>query len=164
MAKAEPVLRRAVASDLPAIVRLLADDGLGRTRESGPEDAAYARAFAAIEADPNNAVYVVDQDGEVLGCAQLTLIPGLTRRGATRALIEGVRVSPTRRGEGLGRWFLQRLVALARENGCALIQLTSDKRRTDAHRFYESLGFAASHVGFKLSLPASESPDGAAAP
>jgi GNAT superfamily N-acetyltransferase len=152
-AMTDTAVRRAVAADLPAIVGLIADDSLGRTREGGPDDAAYARAFAAIERDPNNALYVIDRAGEVIGCAQLTIIPGLARRGLTRGQIEGVRVSSGHRGQGLGRWFFERLIAIARESGCGLVQLTSDAARPDAHRFYESLGFTASHVGFKLALP-----------
>jgi GNAT superfamily N-acetyltransferase len=95
---------------------------------------------------------VIDVAGDVVGCAQLTIIPGLSRRGMKRAQIEAVRVSSRRRGEGLGRWFFDALIAIARERGCGLVQLTSDKRRTEAHRFYGSLGFVASHEGFKLSL------------
>jgi GNAT superfamily N-acetyltransferase len=145
------VLRRATAADLPAIVRLLADDELGQGREGG-EERAYAAAFAAIERDPNNMILVVDMDGAVAGCAQLTIIPGLARRAVTRGQIEAVRVAAGHRGQGLGRWFMQALIAAARERGCGLVQLTSDARRPDAHRFYESLGFTASHVGFKLAL------------
>jgi GNAT superfamily N-acetyltransferase len=151
MSPAEPALRLATSADLPAILGLLADDALGRTREGGA-DAAVEAAFAEIERDPNNALYVIDIAGEVVGCAQLTVIPGLARRGMKRAQIEAVRVSSRRRGEGLGRWFFEKLIAIAREKGCGLVQLTSDKRRAEAHRFYGSLGFVASHEGFKLSL------------
>jgi GNAT superfamily N-acetyltransferase len=150
--KPEPRIRPASRADLPAIIRLLADDGIGKSREGAPEDPAYAAAFAAIERDLNNTIYVIDRGGEVAGCAQLTLIPGLSRRGATRALIEAVRVSSRHRGEGLGRWFFEQLIAVARKAGCRLVQLTSDKRRSDAHRFYESLGFVGSHEGYKLTL------------
>ena len=148
----EPRIRPAARADLPAIVRLLGDDGIGKSREGEPDDPVFAAAFAAIERDPNNTIYVIDLQGEVAGCAQLTLIPGLSRHGATRALIEAVRVSSAHRGEGLGRWFFEQLIAKAREAGCSLVQLTSDKRRTDAHRFYEALGFVASHEGYKLAL------------
>jgi GNAT superfamily N-acetyltransferase len=151
MSAPEPRLRLATAADIPAILALLADDDLGRTREGGA-DAAVQAAFAEIERDPNNAIYVIDIGGEVAGCAQLTVIPGLSRRGLKRAQLEAVRVSSRRRGEGLGRWFLEQLIAVAREKGCGLVQLTSDKRRADAHRFYGSLGFVASHEGFKLPL------------
>jgi GNAT superfamily N-acetyltransferase len=145
-------IRRAVREDLPAIVALLADDELGRGREGGVPDRVYSEAFERISRDPANAVYVIDQSGEVLGCGQLTVIPGLSRRAATRGLIEAVRVAARHRGRGLGRWFMEELIAIARREGCSLVQLTSDKRRRDAHRFYESLGFTASHEGFKLAL------------
>jgi GNAT superfamily N-acetyltransferase len=151
MSAPEPALRLARPADIPAILALLADDALGRTREGGADEAAQA-AFGEIERDPNNALYVIDIAGQVAGCAQLTIIPGLSRRGMKRAQIEAVRVSSRRRGEGLGRWFFDALIAIARERGCGLVQLTSDKRRTEAHRFYGSLGFVASHEGFKLSL------------
>ena len=151
MSASEAVLRLATRADIPAILALLADDALGRTREGGA-DAPVEAAFAEIQADPNNAIYVADIAGTVVGCAQLTVIPGLSRRGLRRAQIESVRVSSRRRGEGLGRWFFEELIALARRKGCGLVQLTSDKRRTDAHRFYGSLGFVASHEGFKLTL------------
>ena len=147
----EPRLRPATAADLPAIVRLLADDELGQTREGGDESL-YAAAFAAIERDPNNTFFVIDVAGAVAGCAQLTIIPGLSRRAVTRGQIESVRVASGHRGEGLGRWFMEALIDAARGRGCGLVQLTSDTRRPDAHRFYESLGFSPSHVGFKLAL------------
>lgn len=112
---------------------------------------AYERAFAEIEGDPRNELMVlVEEGGTVLGCLQLTYIPGLGKGGAERALIEAVRVRADRRGGGLGRELMRRAVERARERGCGLVQLTSDKRRTEAHRFYASLGFARSHDGFKL--------------
>lgn len=147
----EPVLRRATTADIPAIIRLLADDELGRTRESADERV-YRDAFAAIERDPNNVILVIEAGGAVAGCAQLTVIPGLGRGAATRGQIEAVRIASEHRGQGLGRWFMQALIEAARERGCRLVQLTSDKSRGDAHRFYESLGFKPSHVGFKLAL------------
>lgn len=151
MTTPEPTLRLAVADDVPAIVRLLADDDLGRAREEA-EESAYAAAFARIERDPNNAIWLIDIGGEVAGCAQVTIIPGLGRGAATRAQIESVRVASGRRGGGLGRWFMGELIQAARANGCTLVQLNSDRSRADAHRFYEGLGFAPSHVGFKLAL------------
>jgi GNAT superfamily N-acetyltransferase len=147
----EPVLRRATAADVTAIMRLLADDELGQDRENGGEGV-YRRGFAEIEGDPNNMILVVDVGGAVAGCAQLTIIPGLGRAAVTRGQIEAVRVASAHRGQGLGRWFMEALIEAARERGCGLVQLTSDRRRSDAHRFYESLGFVASHVGFKLAL------------
>jgi ribosomal protein S18 acetylase RimI-like enzyme len=150
-----PLIRRARAADVPAIVRLLADDKLGAAREGDPDDPVYGRAFAAIEASPDNAVFVLDADGVVVGCAQLTVIPGLSRRGNTRVQIEAVRVAADRRGQGLGAMLIEHLVAMAREAGCGSVQLTSDKSRIDAHRFYERLGFKKSHDGFKLDLTGS---------
>uniref|UniRef100_UPI000D1ACAA8 GNAT family N-acetyltransferase n=1 Tax=Streptomyces sp. NRRL B-24572 TaxID=1962156 RepID=UPI000D1ACAA8 len=113
---------------------------------------AYERAFADIEADPRNEMLVLVEGDLVLGCLQATYIPGLGKGGAERALIEAVRIRADRRGCGLGRELMERAVARAKERGCALVQLTSNKRRTDAHRFYASLGFARSHDGFKLAL------------
>lgn len=148
------IFREARRSDVPAIVALLADDPLGGGRETVGEDvdAAYWRAFDAIDADLRNALIVADSDGEVVGTMQLTFIPGLSRRGAERAQIEGVRVRTDQRGGGLGRQMIEWAIEQARERGCRLLQLTTDKSRTEAHRFYASLGFQASHEGMKLSL------------
>ena len=148
--------RRARAEDVPAIVALLADDPLGADRETPDDPAPYQAAFAAIDADPQQLLVVADRDGEVVGTAQLTYLPGLSRRGATRAQIEAVRVGAAARGAGLGSRLITWCVEQARQRGCAMVQLTSDVSRTDAHRFYEALGFTASHVGFKMRLP----PDG----
>lgn len=149
------IIRPARAADVPAIVGLLADDALGAAREGDPADPVYAQAFAAIEASPDNALFVLDDGGEVVGCAQVTVIPGLSRRGATRVQIESVRVAASRRGQGLGGLLITHLVQMARAAGCATVQLTSDKSRGDAHRFYARLGFKKSHDGFKLDLAAS---------
>lgn len=148
------IFREARRADVPAIVGLLADDPLGTGREAvGNEvDAAYWRAFDAIEADPRNALVVADRDGEVVGTMQLTFIPGLSRRGTERAQIEGVRVRADQRGTGLGRQMIEWAIDQARDRGCRLVQLTTDKSRTDAHRFYLSLGFRPSHEGMKLDL------------
>jgi GNAT superfamily N-acetyltransferase len=143
------VIRRATADDVPAIVAMLADDPLGAGRET-PGDPAYAAAFAEIDADPRQFLAVAVVDGSVAGTLQLTFIPGLSRRGATRALIEAVRVRSDRRGDGLGRRLTEWAIATARERGAAMVQLTTDASRVDAHRFYERLGFVASHVGMKL--------------
>jgi GNAT superfamily N-acetyltransferase len=146
--------RPAHRADLPAIVALLADDGLGKGREVVGEevDAAYWRAFDEMADDPDNTQIVVQLAGEVVGTMQLTFIRSLTRRGGLRAQIEGVRVRADQRGAGLGRQMIEWAIDQARERGCRLVQLTTDKRRPDAHRFYESLGFKASHEGMKLSL------------
>ncbi|HEX2771055.1 MAG TPA: GNAT family N-acetyltransferase [Micromonosporaceae bacterium] len=148
------IFREARRTDVPAIVALLADDPLGGGREAVGEDvdAAYWRAFDAIDADERNALIVADHDGEVVGTIQLTFIPGLSRHGAERAQIEGVRVRADQRGSGLGRQMIEWAIDQARERGCRLVQLTTDKSRTDAHRFYASLGFVASHEGMKISL------------
>lgn len=152
--------RRARPADLPAIVALLADDDLGRGREdpSQPPNPRYVAAFAAIAADPNQLLAVaVDGEGDegegaVCGCMQLTFIPGLSRQGAWRCQIEAVRIAAGRRGAGLGRAMFDWAIGEARRRGCSLLQLTSDKARADAHRFYRSLGFVASHEGMKLEL------------
>jgi GNAT superfamily N-acetyltransferase len=143
------VIRRATTADVAAIVAMLADDPLGAARES-PGDPAYAAAFAQIDADPRQFLAVAELAGEVVGTLQLTFIPGLSRKGASRAQIEAVRVRSDQRGSGLGRRLAEWAVETARERGAALVQLTTDAGRTDAHRFYERLGFVASHVGMKL--------------
>ncbi|MGW7201513.1 N-acetyltransferase family protein [Streptomyces chryseus] len=148
------IFRTATRHDLPAILALLADEEKVVDPASVVVDAAYERAFEAITGDSRNEMLVLtDESGAtVLGCLQATYIPGLGRRGAERALIEAVRVRADRRGAGIGRELIGRAVERARARGCALVQLTSDKRRTGAHRFYASLGFARSHDGFKLAL------------
>ncbi|MFC4105350.1 GNAT family N-acetyltransferase [Micromonospora zhanjiangensis] len=146
------IFREAVRADLPAIVALLADDVLGKGRDFTEVDEAYERAFRAITDDPRNHEIVADDDGEVVGCMQLTYIPGLGRHGAERALIEAVRVRADRRGAGLGRDMMEWAIDQARRRGCAMVQLTTDKSRTDAHRFYARLGFVATHEGMKLQL------------
>jgi ribosomal protein S18 acetylase RimI-like enzyme len=145
-------IRPAKHRDLPAILRLLADDPLGAKRErvEDPLPACYSDAFAAIEADPRNELVVAVREGVVIGCLQLTFIPGLSRQGAERALIESVRVARDRRGQGIGRRLFDWAIARARARGCRLVQLTTDKSRPDALRFYESLGFVNSHDGLKL--------------
>jgi ribosomal protein S18 acetylase RimI-like enzyme len=146
--------RRAVAADLAAIVGLLADDALGASREDAslPLDPRYAAAFAAIEEDPNQLLLVGEEGGTVVGCLQVTFIPGVTRKGMWRGTIEGVRVAGGRRGAGIGREMVLFAIARCRRRGCGLVQLTTDKSRADALRFYEDLGFVASHEGMKLAL------------
>ncbi len=145
------MIREAHEADLPAIERLLADDVLGAARES-PGDPAYAAAFAAMAAQGGNVLLVAEQDGRIVACLQLTLIPGLSRRGTLRAQIEGVRVATDARGVGLGDALVQHAITRARAAGAGLVQLTTDRSRTDAQRFYERLGFEASHAGMKLIL------------
>lgn len=145
--------RRATRADLSRLLELLADDDLGRNREAvGSGDPVYVQAFDVIDRDPNQRLLLAEQDGRVIGMLQLTFIPGLSRRGAWRANIEAVRVDSALRGRGIGRWLIVRALDEARRRGCRLAQLTSDKRRTQAHKFYGDLGFVASHEGFKLAL------------
>ena len=146
--------RLATTSDVPEIVRMLADDALGKKRESyeTPLPDSYYAAFEAIRADPNNELVVACLAGRVVGVLQITFIPYLTYRGSWRAQIEGVRVDASLRSHGVGRKLLEWAIARAEQRGCRLVQLTSDKTRADAIRFYESLGFVASHEGMKLHL------------
>jgi GNAT superfamily N-acetyltransferase len=151
------VFRRATAADVAAVVALLADDVLGRERETPDDLGPYEAAFAGIDRDPGQLLVVADRAGSVVGTAQLSFLPGLSHRGATRAQIEAVRVGAAARGAGLGGRLVGWCVDRARERGCAVVQLTSDAARTDAHRFYEGLGFRPTHLGFKLPLADSDS-------
>lgn len=146
------VLRRAERADLRRLLELLAADQLGATRESADDLAPYEAAFAAIDADPAQLLVVAVADGAVVGTFQLTFIPGLARRGTLRAQIEAVRVAAEHRGRGLGAAMMRWAMNEARSRGCALVQLTSDRTRDDARRFYERLGFVASHTGFKYQM------------
>ncbi|WP_433145950.1 N-acetyltransferase family protein [Actinomadura nitritigenes] len=154
-------VRPATRADLPAVLALLADEERVVDPASVVVTDAYERAFAAIDRDPRNEMLVLVDGGTVVGCLQATYIPGLGKGGAERALIEAVRVRADRRGGGLGRALMESAIERARARGCALVQLTSHKRRGDAHRFYDSLGFARSHEGFKLALQAVETSEGA---
>ena len=149
------IFRNARQSDLADIIRLLADDDLGSTREvvSDPVDIRYLAAFAAIEADPNQVLAVaIDETDRIVGCLQLSFLPGLSRTGMWRGQIESVRIAKGHRGSGLGSQFIEWAIARCAERGCGLVQLTSDKMRADSIRFYEKLGFVASHEGLKRSL------------
>lgn len=143
------IIRRARAEDVDHIVALLADDPLGAKRER-PGDPRYRLAFTELEADPRQLLAVAEIAGNVVGTLQLTFIPGMSRVGATRALIESVRVHPDQRGSGLGTHLVEWAIEQARARGAAMVQLTTDTSRTDAHRFYQRLGFVSSHVGMKL--------------
>ncbi|MEU7902151.1 GNAT family N-acetyltransferase [Actinoplanes sp. NPDC049118] len=162
---AQTIFRTATRADVPAILDLLTNDDIARSRDSAPgrsasgqtgvseeADAACWAAFEAIDADPRNELIVADEAGAVVGTCQLTFVPSLSRRGAERMIIEAVRVRDDLRGRGVGRAMMLWALDRARERGCGLAQLTTDKRRTDAHRFYAALGFEPSHEGFKLSL------------
>ena len=139
------IYRPANAEDLSVLVKMLANDSL-------PINQSYSEAFEAINKDPNNELIVAQTDSQIVGMMQLTFIPYLTHKGSWRCLIEGVRVSEQFRGQGLGTVFFNWAINYAKKKGSSLIQLTSDKQRPEAIRFYEKLGFKASHEGFKLAL------------
>ncbi|MCB1117527.1 MAG: GNAT family N-acetyltransferase [Chlamydiia bacterium] len=147
--------RKATIADLGAIIRLLADDQLGQKREQ-PEAAisspAYKMAFNRILADPNQFLMVVERSGEVIGTCHLTLLPSLTFHGALRLNIEAVRIDSSLRGQGIGEWLFNNILEFAKAEGCKIVQLTTNKERVDALRFYEKLGFKATHEGMKLYL------------
>jgi GNAT superfamily N-acetyltransferase len=155
MGRVTVIFRDARREDVPVIVAMLADDFLGADREVGGEadvGEAYFAAFDQIESDPWNRLIVAESGGRVAGTLQLTVLPGLSRHGMIRAQIEAVRVAAWTRGQGLGRQMIAWALDEARRAGCGVVQLTSDKRRVDAIRFYQSLGFEPSHEGLKLSL------------
>jgi GNAT superfamily N-acetyltransferase len=152
--KQDVTLRDARREEVPTIVAMLADDALGGTRDrvTDPLPAAYDAAFDAIAASRNTRLLVAERDGELVGTPQITFIPGLSNVGATKMLIEAVRVIGPRRGSGIGGAIVAAAVTLARARGCKSVELSSHKTRTDAQRFYARLGFVASHVGMKLAL------------
>jgi len=146
--------RTAREEDLDAIIRLLADDHIGATRDhraAAPAEV-YLEALRDVARFPGNEIIVAELAGEIVGVFQLTVIPGLARKGARRAQIEAVRVDSRHRGRGFGEEMMRHAIERARAQGCRLVQLTSDKQRADAHRFYKRLGFVDSHHGFKLKL------------
>lgn len=148
------LFRAAKIDDLPAIVRMLADDFLGSQREQyeNPLPDSYIKAFNEIEADPNNELIVAEKDGEVIGTLQLTFTPSISFRGGKRATVESVRVDESLRGQGIGRKLMLYAIERARDAGCISMQLTTNAEREDAHRFYRNLGFEGSHIGMKLKL------------
>ncbi|TCC64488.1 GNAT family N-acetyltransferase [Kribbella pittospori] len=146
------VIRRATSADVAGIVEMIADDQLGATRDSTDDLTPYLEAFERIDSDPNQLLVVAERNDELVGTLQLTIIPGLSRRGSSRGLIEAVRVAVPARNSGLGTTLIQWAIEESRSRGCALVQLTSDKSRTAAHRFYDRLGFLNTHEGFKLKL------------
>ncbi|MBT4931951.1 MAG: GNAT family N-acetyltransferase [Rhodospirillaceae bacterium] len=155
MGNTDITFRHAVDDDLPAIVALLADDDIGQQREdpSLPLAAPYLKVFETIKSDPNqNLIVVEDAGGNVIGTFQLFFLAGFARMGAWRGEIEAVRIAKQHRGSGLGQQMIEWAISQCRERDCKLVQLTMDKNRIDAHRFYEKLGFEASHEGFKLKL------------
>ena len=145
-------VRAATAGDLPAVVALLADDPLGQGREQPGDLRPYRLAFEQIATDPAHLLVVAADGGEVVATLQLSFVPGLSRGGALRGQLEGVRVRAERRGTGLGSGLVRWAITEFRRRGCALVQLTTDRSRTEAHRFYPELGFSHSHAGYKLPL------------
>ena len=149
------LIRPAAEADLPALIALLAEDMLGRERDdpSLPLDPGYARAFAEIQTRPDQHLMVGELDGEIVATLQLTFLPGLARKGAWRGVIEAVHVRGDQRSQGLGAKLMAWAADTARARGdCPFLQLTTDVRRLDAHRFYEREGFLQSHKGYKLVL------------
>jgi len=146
--------RAANVNDLPDIVRMLADDFLGRARERYEEPLAesYVNAFREIEADPNNELIVAEAEGRVVGTLQLTFTPSISFQGGKRATVESVRVDEQHRGKGIGHEMMLWAINRAKQNGCVSMQLTTNAERTDAHRFYENLGFSGTHLGMKIKL------------
>jgi len=145
-------IRRATRDDLPMILAMLFDDQIGATRETPHDLTPYQKAFDEIDADPSEELIVAERNGSVVGTLQLSIIPGLSRAGSKRGMVEAVRVHSSTRGSGLGTTLMEWAIEESRARGCALVQLTSDKSRAGAHRFYERLGFSATHEGFKLKL------------
>jgi ribosomal protein S18 acetylase RimI-like enzyme len=146
-------IRSARSDDVAAIVAMLADDALGRGRErlEDPLPPSYLEAFEKVERDPNIELVVAEgEGGEVIGCLQLCILPGLSSQGASRGLIEDVRVASHCRSRGIGEQLVQWAVAEARGKGCRLVELLTHNTRVDAQRFYKRLGFAASHVGMTV--------------
>jgi ribosomal protein S18 acetylase RimI-like enzyme len=145
-------IRPARREDVPAIVHMLADDALGAAREriENPLPESYFRAFETVERDPNIQLVVAEQGGAVVGCLQLCILPGISSQGASRGLIEDVRVASDRRGRRIGEQLVKWAVAQARGRGCTLVELLTNNSRVDAQRFYERLGFARSHVGMTI--------------
>jgi ribosomal protein S18 acetylase RimI-like enzyme len=146
------MIRRARRDDIRAIVTMLADDHLGRARErlEEPLPESYFAAFARIDADPGIQLVVAEEGGIVVGCLQLCILPGLSSQGASRGLIEDVRVASNRRSRGIGEQLVQWAIAQARERQCKLVELLTHQTRVDAQRFYERLGFSKSHVGMTI--------------
>lgn len=147
-------IREAEIADLPVLVQMLADDMLGRSRESfvSPLPQAYQDAFAAITADPNNEIIVATLEGAVVASLQITYTPSLSYRGTWRATLESVRTRSDLRGRGVGTVLVKAAVERARARGCGSVQLSTNRKRADARRFYERLGFTATHDGMKLFL------------
>ncbi|MBM7785586.1 GNAT family N-acetyltransferase [Tenggerimyces flavus] len=150
------VIREAVAADLPPLLRMLAEDSIREVAENVPSssevDGRYVCAFAQIAADPNSLLLVAELSGELVATAQLNFIRQLSYFGGLIAQVESVRTVSHLRGQGIGKTLMDWVIDESRRRGCARLQLTTNVARVDAHRFYERLGFKASHVGMKLYL------------
>jgi GNAT superfamily N-acetyltransferase len=146
--------RQATREDLPEIVRMLSDDFLGLTREryENPLPESYLKAFEEIDADKNNELIVAENDGKIIGTLQITFTPSISFQGGKRATVESVRVDEKYRGQGIGKEMMKWVIERAKKENCISMQLTTNSERTDAHRFYENLGFERSHLGMKLKL------------
>lgn len=146
--------RKAVEADLPYIVQLLTEDAVRVTddRPDEPFHPRYVAAMRELDSDPNQMMMLAVLNGETVGTIQLTFIPGIAGLGTKRCLVEAVHISPAHRSKGLGTQMIQWAMEQARHRGCGMVQLTSNKKRLDAHRFYERLGFLKSHEGFKYYL------------
>ena len=151
-ANTEITIRPARRDDVAAIIAMLADDHLGRARErlEDPLPSLYHDAFARVSGDPNIELMVAEEGGRVVGCLQLCILPGLSSQGASRGLIEDVRVASDRRSRGIGEQLVQWAVGEAKARGCKLVELLTHHTRVDAQRFYERLGFSRSHVGMTI--------------
>ena len=150
--------RRAIIADLPEILHLLIDDELGEKRELNTlqEDCSYLMAFEKISSDPSHYLMVVLAENKIIGTCHLTILPSLTYQGSTRLQVEAVRVARSYRGQKIGEWMMKQAFAYAREQGANIVQLTTNKERIQAKRFYEKLGFKASHEGMKCFLDGAE--------
>jgi ribosomal protein S18 acetylase RimI-like enzyme len=146
------IIRRAARADVGAIVAMLADDPLGRARErlEEPLPPSYFKAFEVLDRDPNIQLVVAEEGGRVVGCLQLCVLPGLSSQGASRGLIEDVRVASDRRSRGIGERLVGWAIEQSRGKGCKLVELLTHHSRLDAQRFYERLGFQRSHVGMTI--------------
>lgn len=154
MGKIEIFIREATKTDVPRIVEMLADDVLGQAREqSTPQlSGVYVQAFSDIDRDPNATILLACSEERVVGCMQINILANLSRTGSKRGQIEGVRVDSAMRGQGVGAFLMDAAIAYCKQNGCSLMQLTTDAERPDAAKFYDTYGFVASHVGYKLTL------------
>jgi len=148
------LFRRAIKADLPAIVRMLADDELGSQREKyqEPLPESYFTAFGQIDKDANHELIVTEKDGEVIGTLHLMFLPSISFQGGLRAQVESVRVDKKFQNQGMGSQIMEHAIQIAKARGAHVMQLTTHNTRNDAHRFYERLGFKASHMGMKLNL------------